>query len=129
VEPVIFGRHAMKERLDHVAFADRIRVDRGGAPLYRDAISIRGDAGAAMARRAIGAGAGAMACVLYVSPRAEGRLTRIRDLAGPTGGASLIRPDTLALRLVAEDGFELRRSLVPVLEALGGARLPKSWSL
>lgn len=129
VEPVIFGRHAMHERLDHVAFADRIRVDRAGAPLYRDAIVVEGDAGAVMARRALGAGAGAMACVLLVSPKAEGLLARIRGLLGPGGGASLIRPDALALRIVAEDGFELRRSLVPVLEALGGARLPKSWSL
>lgn len=129
VEPVIFGRHAMNERLEDVEFRDRIAVNRAGQPLYRDAISLLGDAGAILGRGAIGSGAGAMACVLLVSDGAEGHLARIRALLGHSGGASLIRTDMLAMRLVAGDGFELRRSLVPVLEVLGGARLPKSWSL
>jgi len=129
VEPVIFGRRAMDERLDRIAFADRIALNREGRPLYRDAISLEGDAGALMARRALGAGAGAMACVAFVSGAAEGLLARIRALLGQAGGASLVQPDTLILRILAEDGFELRRVLVPILEELGGARLPKSWSL
>ncbi|MBM1220906.1 urease accessory protein UreD [Ponticoccus sp. SC2-23] len=129
VEPVIFGRRAMDERLDRIGFTDRIAIRRAGRPLYLDTISLEGDAGALMARPALGAGAGAMACVVFVSEMAEGLLARCRTLLGAAGGASLVQPDTLVLRLLAEDGFELRRSLVPILETLGGARLPKSWSL
>ena len=45
------------------------------------------------------------------------------------GGASLIGADLLALRLVAEDGFALRRGLIPILTRLTGSDLPKPWMI
>lgn len=129
VEPVVLGRVAMREQLGAVTFQDRIAVNRGRAPLYRDAIRLAGDVQAQMARRALGRGAGAMALVLYVAPDAEAHLAPVRGLLPATGGATLLQPDVLALRLLAADSFELRRSLLPVLDRLSGDTLPASWRL
>lgn len=129
VEPVVLGRAAMCEALRDVTFRDRIEVNRGGAPLYRDAIRLAGDVQARMARRALGRGAGAMALVLYVAPDAEVHLTPVRALLPATGGATLLRPDVMAVRMLAADSFDLRRSLLPVLDRLSEDTLPASWRL
>lgn len=129
VEPVVFGRAAMGETLRTVSFDDRIAVNRAGVALYHDALHLNGDLVALLARRATGAGAGAMASVLYIAPDAEAHLSALRDLLPDTGGATLLRPDVLALRLLAADSHELRRSLVPVLDRLSADTLPTSWRL
>jgi len=46
-----------------------------------------------------------------------------------TGGASLLGPDMLVIRLVAADGFGLRQFLLPLLDQLSGNTLPVSWRL
>ena len=71
----------------------------------------------------------AVASALYFGTKAEALLPKIRGLLPKTGGASLVRPDLLAIRLLAKDSFLLRSSLVPVLECLTDATLPKTWSL
>lgn len=129
VEPVIFGRTAMGERLSTGEFRDRIRVTRAGAPLYSDTTHLTGDIGATLARPAVAAGLGAMASVLYVAPDAEAQLAPVRALLPVTGGASLIADDTLALRLVAADGYDLRAALLPILDRLSGDSLPPCWRL
>ncbi|MBB3711946.1 urease accessory protein [Limimaricola variabilis] len=129
VEPVIFGRTAMGERLDAARFRDRIEITRAGAPLYLDAIRLSGDVAAHLARPAVADGAGAMACVILATPEAEAHLAAIRALLPETGGASLVAPDLLVMRLLAEDGFALRQTLLPVLDLLTGRTLPASWRL
>lgn len=129
VEPVIFGRAAMGERLDAARFHDRIEITRSGAPLYLDAIRLSGDVAAHLARPAVADGAGAMASVILAAPEAEAHLAAIRALLPETGGASLLAPDLLVMRLLAEDGFALRQTLLPVLDLLTGRTLPASWRL
>ncbi|MGP6086889.1 urease accessory protein UreD [Antarctobacter jejuensis] len=129
VEPVIFGRTAMGERLHDVTFRDRIEVWREGAPLYLDAMSLEGDLQARMARRAVGGDACAMVSLVFVAPEAEAHLEPMRRMLPATGGVSLLRPDTLAVRLLAEDGMALRRSLLPILDRLSRDTLPISWRL
>ena len=41
----------------------------------------------------------------------------------------LLHADVMVLRLLAEDGFSLRQSLVPVLDLMTQDRLPPSWRL
>ena len=77
----------------------------------------------------VAGGAGAMAAVLYVGPDAAACLPRLRALLPPTAGASLIRDGTLFARLLAADGFDLRKALIPVIEYLSGVPLPKVWRL
>lgn len=129
VEPVQFGRTAMGERLTTGAFNDRIQVSRGGKPLYCDAVTLTGAISDQLARAPIAGGAGAMASLLFVAPEAESHLAPIRALLPDTGGASLLAPDVLALRLLAADSHDLRRSLLPVLDRLSNDTLPVSWRL
>lgn len=129
VEPVLFGRKAMGERPNSLHFEDRIDIRRGGRPLYRDGVTLTGDVAAQLDRPAIAGGARAMASLVWSAPEAEGALDTIRSLIGPAGGASMVRSDTLVLRLLGEDGFTLRRALLPVLDLITQNTLPLCWRL
>lgn len=129
VEPVVFGRHAMGERLRAARFHDRITIFRGGAPAYADAVQLSGDIAARLARPASAAGAGAMVSLVHIAPDAESHLDAVRALMPETGGASLLQPDMLVLRLLAPDSYLMRRALLPVLDRLTGDALPTSWRL
>tara|TARA_R110002096_G_scaffold327245_1_gene521181 strand:+ start:8064 stop:8771 length:708 start_codon:yes stop_codon:yes gene_type:complete len=129
VEPVVFGRAAMQEVLRDAVFQDRIRIFRDGKPLYLDGVDLCGDVATRLARPAVANGAGAMASVVMVAPEASVRLTAIRALLPKTAGASLLARDVLVIRILAADSFELRRSLIPVLEHLTQTPFPTSWRL
>ena len=129
VEPILFGRTAMGETLTDATFRDRISVTRQGQPLYLDGVSLTGDLAVRLARASSGNGAAAMVSLLYVAPDAEAHLDPLRALLPPTGGASLLAPDMLTLRLVAPDGHALRTHLLPALDRLSRGALPTSWRL
>jgi urease accessory protein len=129
VEPVIFGRRAMGEELRDVRFDDRVSIRRAGDEIYRDGVHIWGDAAAQMDRPAIGGGARAMASLVLARPGAETQLPTVRDIIGTSGGASMLATDLLVVRLLAADGFELRRRLLPLLDHLTENALPNSWRL
>lgn len=128
-ETLIFGRAAMGERVQALDLADRIAIDRDGVPLYRDGIVLHGDAQAALARPALGGGAGAVATVIYAAPDAEAMLGPVRALLPDTAGASLRAPGLLLVRALGADGLGLRQYLIRVLERLSGAALPLVWRL
>lgn len=129
VEPVVFGRAAMNEALHEVFFEDRIALWRDDAPLYVDGMDLRGDATGHLAGSAIAAGAGAMASIVMVDPRAGGFLDPVRALLPATAGASLLAGDMLVVRHLAADSLDLRRALVPILDLLTDNTLPTSWRL
>lgn len=129
VEPLIFGRAAMGEVLADVHLRDRISIRRSGVPIYMDALQFSGDLNQHMAQGFVGGGAGAMASVVYVAPNAESHLEAIREDLPDTAGASLLRDDVLVMRLLSQDSFILRRTLLPVLRRLSGANLPRCWTL
>ncbi len=132
VEAVLFGRKAMGETVTQARFRDRWTVMSGGRPIHAEAFSIGPDLAATLARPAVG-GAEAIATVLLVSPDAERFLRPARDIIGEDGGASAWSvggTGKLLARLVAGDGYALRRRLVPLVGLLNGqAGLPKVWSL
>jgi urease accessory protein len=129
VEPVVFGRRAMGERVTALDLVDRLRLNREGVPLYADALRLAGDATAILAGTATGGGAGAAATVLYAGADAEAFRDPVRGLLPEAGGASLARPGLLVVRLLAGDSFDLRLSLIPILTLLNGSALPRSWML
>lgn len=129
VEPVLFGRRAMGEDVYDIVFEDRVDIRRDGISVFKDGVSLRGDVRRALDRPAIGNGARAMASLVWVAPQSEGALEKIRSLIGSSGGASMLASDILVLRLLAEDGHALRRSLVPVLDLITKDTLPLSWRL
>lgn len=124
VEPVVYGRAAMGERLTGASFRDDITLRRDGALLFRDTTRLTGNIDAQLARPAVAGGARAMALLLYAAPEAEAQLAPARRCSPHV---SLIREGLLAARLLAADAFELRRTLVPLLALF--TDLPRSWSL
>ncbi|NCO87192.1 MAG: urease accessory protein UreD [Rhodobacterales bacterium] len=128
-EPVIFGRAAMGEVLHAAALRDRWEVWQGGRLIWADALRLEGDIAAHLARAGCGGGAGAMAGLAYGGPDAAALLAPLRALLPPTCGVSLLPDGLLVLRLLMRDGFTLRRALIPVIERLTGAPLPKVWRL
>jgi len=129
VEPLVFGRVAMGETLGQCHFKDRIKITRDGCPLFLDAMTLTGDAATHLARPNIAGGARAMASVIYVSADAETHLGQVRAILPDASGASMIRDELLYIRVLAPDSFELRKSLMPILECLNNSSLPRSWML
>ncbi len=129
VEPFVFGRPAMGERLTDVRLRDRIEIRRDQKPAFLDAMAFDGNLHDHLARPAIADGAGAMALVVFAADTAAAHLTTIRDLLPETAGASLIRDDLLTVRLLAENSFALRSSLLPILRQLNSDTLPRCWTI
>ncbi len=131
VEPLILGRAAMGETVRNARLTDRVRVVRDDIPVFADTMRLSGGLLEHMARAATGGGAGAMASVLLATSESEAEtlLAPVRALLPDTAGASVIRPGLLYLRLLAPDGFELRKTLIPVLQRLNGANLPRTWMI
>jgi urease accessory protein len=133
VEATLFGRRAMGETVSQALFSDRWRVRQSGRLVHAEAFSIGPDLAATLARPAVAGGAVAVATVLLVSHEAETFLRQAREIIGNEGGASFwIAGGTgkLLARLVAGDGYGLRKRLAPLVGLLNGqAGLPKVWSL
>ena len=127
VEPLVFGRMAMGEALRAATFRDRVTINRNDAPLFQDAMQFTGDINAHLDRTA--AGAGAFASVVFVAPDAEAHLNAVYDALPRYGGASLLQPDVLHIRLLAQDSFVLRQSLIPILSQLIAGPLPRVWMI
>ena len=140
VEPVVFGRLAMKESVIEGHFRDRWRVRLDGRLLHAEDMRLGPDIADALDRSAVANGGLAMATVLLVAPEAEARLAATRALIGASGGASHVsqrRSETsgnetgkLLARIVAKDSYELRKLLVPLIRLLNPAGgVPKVWSI
>jgi urease accessory protein len=129
IEPVVFGRTAMGESLRSGMFFDNITLRRDGVPVYADAVRLSGDIRQHLSGTGTANGSVAMANVIYAAPDAETQLAPLRALLPDTGGASLVRPGVLVARLLAEDGFALRRALIPIIARLSGIAPPKNWTL
>ena len=129
VESVVFGRRAMGETTLGGRVSDRIEIRRGGVPLLIDAWRLDGAMTQALGETAVAGGAGAIATVVRVAKRAAGEIDAVRALLPVSGGASLRAPDLMVARILARDGYLLRKSLVPVLERLCENALPVCWRL
>ncbi len=129
LEPVVLGRRSMGEHLEHADLHDRWRISRDGRLLHAEDFHLSGPVRPVLPQSAVTSGRSAFATLLFVSPRAEGFVTEARRLIGPGGGVSCWNGKLLA-RVTAEDSFELRKILLPLVSLLNfGAELPKVWSI
>lgn len=132
VEATVFGRTAMGEAVRQCMFRDRWRVRSGERLVHAEDFAIGPDTSRALSRAAVAGGGIAVATVLLIAPDADVHLHAVREFTGPDGGASFWRVGStgkLLARLVAGDGYALRKRLVPLVELLNGrAGLPKVWS-
>ena len=140
VEPLVFGRLAMRESVLEGHFRDRWRIRLDGDLIHAEDMRLGPDIADTLARAAVAGGGLAVATVLMIAPEAEARLLAARQVIGTSGGASFLvtrrsrsaAPETgkLLARIVAKDSYELRKVLVPLirlLNPLGG--MPKVWSI
>ena len=128
VEAVLLGREAMGEAARGARLRDNWRIRRNGRLIHAEATTLSGDAAERDANSLL-AGALAFATILHVAEDAGRRLEAVRALLPETGGASLVG-ERLTIRLLAESGIALRRSLSPIIALLSSAgSTPRLWSL
>ncbi|MDO5896590.1 urease accessory protein UreD [Agrobacterium sp. Azo12] len=129
VEAVLLGRKAMGEMMRGGLFRDRWRIRHGGKLIHAEELLLDGEieelaGSASVLNRQV-----AFATLLYIGPLAEAMLPKVREALGDHGGASEWQ-GKLVVRVAAEDGFALRKILVPVISHLrNGAPVPKVWNL
>lgn len=131
VEMTVFGRVARKELMTNGCFADRWRVRREGKLVFAEDVRLDGDIGAVMQKAAVGAGAAAIATLLYVAPNAEARLNSLRATLGEAQsdcGASAWN-GMLVARFAAPDPMHVRRDVARALERVSRADVPRIWSV
>ncbi|MEL6744812.1 MAG: urease accessory protein UreD [Pseudomonadota bacterium] len=145
VEPIVLGREAMGECLTRFHFRDRWTIRREDNLIHAEALALsKGpprDQSAVTVDPLIGAqtlaGHLAMATVLLVSQDADHHIEPLRSILTSSeesgdlqNGAASTWNGKLLARLVANDAYSLRRTLIPILELLNdGANMPKAWSL
>jgi len=128
VESLVFGRTAMGESVESGWLRDTVRVRRAGALLLHDAIRLNGPIASMLARPAVGAGARAVATLIYVAPDAEQQLDAVRSAtdAGECGVSAW--NGMLLARILAPDGASLRGLTMAALAVLRAPRpLPRVW--
>ncbi len=125
VEPMLFGRREMGEHVKLVSVIDRWSIRRAGRLIHSEVFRLGPDWPNS---KATFGGNHAAATVLLVSDQAETLIDKLRAVLGPDDGASAWNGKLIA-RLLAKDGFHLRKSLIQVFAAcVGRARLPKTWT-
>lgn len=135
VEAVVLGRTERGERVREGRLVDRRIVRRQGTLLLADPFRLEGPIAALADRPALLGGANAFATLLALGPGVEEPLleaVRARLADTPARAAAGLRGSLLLARLLAADGFTLRRALAPavavLLEALGAPEgLPRVW--
>jgi urease accessory protein len=128
VEAVILGRSAMGETDIHARLRDRWRVQWGERLIFADNLRID-DPTLIASRPALLNDATAFASVLLVADDAEASLDAVRLALGEAGGASAF-DGKLFCRILAKDGLNLRRTLIPVMTVLrGGKPPPRLWTV
>ncbi|MCL4160242.1 UNVERIFIED_CONTAM: hypothetical protein GTU68_055139 [Idotea baltica] len=129
LEPIILGRRSMGESVETANLRDRWRISQNGQLIHAEDFCLTGEIAAILPQLAITGGQTAFATLLFVSPSAEGFLDDARQLIGPNGGVSCWNGKLLA-RVMAEDSFQLRKILLPLVTLMNfRADLPKVWSL
>ncbi|MEA5161094.1 urease accessory protein UreD [Cereibacter johrii] len=131
VESVVLGRAAMGETLTRLAFRDRRSILRGGKPVLVEPLALDDRALAAAGGAAVLGGARALATLAMVGPGAEDALGPVRAAMGEAGveAAASAFDGKLVLRLLAADGWPLRRQVARLLTVLRGRALPRVWQV
>ena len=127
LEAVVLGRAAMGERVETLHFRDRREIRQGGLPLWIDPLALDG---AALGVGTAGlAGARAFASIVMTGEAPLAPLRAVLDEPGVLAGASAFAGRTV-LRLLAADGWPLRRQIIRALHILRGGRpLPRVWQI
>jgi urease accessory protein len=127
-EAIVFGRSAMGECVVRGHVFDSWRVRVGGALAFAETLRLDGAIMQKLAQRAVADGGVAIASVIKI-PGDDKGVAAVRAMQKDfTAEVGVSAWNGLAVaRLVAADGATLRRDLIAVLTAFGGAPLPRLW--
>ena len=129
VETLVFGRTLMGETVRQARLHDAIRLHRGGALLWHDAVRLDGPVQAVLDRAAVAGGGRAIATLLLAAPDAADWLDPLRAALTPFEAGASALDGLLVARVVARDGACARAAIVAGLAALRAGRpLPRVWS-
>lgn len=129
-EAVILGRPAMGEEVRAGRLRDRWTVRLNGKRVFIDSLELDGEIAARLDRPATGAGARAFATIILCGDdleAAQSALVPCLEASAISGGCSNLG-EVLLARLLAPNGYQLRKALVEVLLVLGkGQAMPRVW--
>ena len=134
VEPVVFGRAAMGERVKTAHFKDQWRVFYDEKLIHAENQTISGNISDIIQKKAVTSGHIAMCSMVYIGNTAEQKLDLVRKVLDEHSGASLWKlegdtPQKLVIRMTATTSYNLRKIMIPVLEILyDKGPLPRVWS-
>lgn len=130
-ETLVLGRAAMGEQLRDIRLMDRREIRREGKPVFVDAVRMDGGTLAMSGNPAVLDGARATALLALVAPGAEDALGPVRallDEEGVTAAASAWN-GRCVIRMMAADGWPLRRHMVKLLTHIRGTVPPRVWQI
>jgi urease accessory protein len=126
LESVVLGRAAMGETVQRVRFGDRREIRVDGKPFWIDPLAL--DAATLTGSATLGKARALASLVMTGEPPLQ-PLRAVLDEPGVCGAASAFDGRTL-VRLLAADGWPLRRQILRVLHILRQGRpLPRVWQL
>lgn len=130
LEAILLGRKAMGETVVEGSLHDRWRIRRNGKLIHAEDLHLCGEIDRIISRRATLAGGLAFATLLYVGARGEAIMPKLHALLGEKLAGASCWKGKLVIRMVAEDGFALRKILVPAISLLrNGEPPPKVWNI
>lgn len=130
-EAVVLGRHAMGEEPKDATLHDRRVIRRDGRPIWAESLLLDAQALRRQQSPALLGGARAMAVLALVARGAEDALAALRavlDEPGCTAAASGW-DGRLVLRVLARDGWPLRRQMARAIRVVTGRPLPRVWQM
>ena len=131
LESLVFGRHAMGERLQNCHFTDRWRIRRDGQLVHAEALSIQDDLPVLLDSAAGAGGAQMAATLVYVGPRLEqvhADLAAVLPSLASRAACSAWQ-GRLVLRLLAAETMTGKADLSHILHSLRGQQVPRVWHL
>ncbi len=130
LEAVVLGRAAMGETVSRVQFRDRREIRRGGVPVSVEPVALT-DAALRAGPAGLG-GARAFATIIMVAERLGDVLAPVRAVLDEPGVAAAASAfdGKLMVRMLAADGWPLRRQIVRALAVMRAGRpLPRVWQM
>jgi len=129
LEAIVLGRAAMGETVRQIAFHDHRQIRRGDRPVFVEPLML--DTARLGAGAAVLDGARAFASLVLIAPGCEDALATARGALGEPGvrGGASGFDGKLVVRLMAGDGWPLRRQIARLLAALRRAPLPRVWQM
>lgn len=125
LEAVVLGRAAIGETVRQVRFSDRREVRQGGRVRLVEPLCLTD---AALGSGVAGlAGCRAFASIALVAQGAEDALGPVRAVL--TSGAASAFDGKLMVRIMAADGWPLRREIAAVLGVMRQDALPRVWQM